>query len=93
MGLSGLAGELPGLISSLRGALLKAMSKTVVEPNRKVLDVQKIYKSKFVAKVSIRQKCMMRVVAAANKTCTYIILWFFKISLCSNFRAGDPEEW
>ena len=54
LGLSGLAGELPGLISSLRGALLKAMSKKIVEPNRKVLDVQKIYRSKFVAKVSLR---------------------------------------
>ncbi len=50
LGLSGLAGELPGLIGTLRGALLKAMCKKVVEPNRKFLDVIKIYKSKFVAK-------------------------------------------
>ena len=51
LGLSGLAGELPGLISSLRGALLKAMSKKIVEPNRKYLDMSKIYQAKFVAKV------------------------------------------
>ncbi|KAG1681000.1 hypothetical protein FOA52_009959 [Chlamydomonas sp. UWO 241] len=50
LGLSGMAGELPGLISSLRAALLKAMSKKVVEPHRKFLDVAKLFHSKYVMK-------------------------------------------
>ncbi|GAX81770.1 hypothetical protein CEUSTIGMA_g9198.t1 [Chlamydomonas eustigma] len=50
LGLSGFAGELPGLINTLRNALLKAMSKKIVEPNRRYFDVQKVYLNKFVAK-------------------------------------------
>jgi len=59
LGLSGLAGELPGLIGSLRGALLKAMSKKIVEPNRKYLDLSKIYHAKFVAKARINTSILI----------------------------------
>lgn len=37
---------------ALCSTLPQAMSKKVVEPNRKVLDVQKIYRNKYVTKVS-----------------------------------------
>jgi hypothetical protein len=49
-----LHGELPGLAGSLRSLLQRILNRRLVEPNRRYLDVQRIWRNKYVARVRLR---------------------------------------
>ncbi|GIL85369.1 hypothetical protein Vretifemale_13907, partial [Volvox reticuliferus] len=48
VGYLNLRGELPGLIHSLRSLLQRVINRRLVEPERRYLDLQRIYKNKHV---------------------------------------------
>ena len=51
MGYLKLHGELPGLINHLRTHLQRVINRRIVEPNRRRIDIQRIYYNKHVLKV------------------------------------------
>ncbi|GFR48262.1 hypothetical protein Agub_g10127 [Astrephomene gubernaculifera] len=53
-----LHGELPGLVANLRGLLQRIINRRLVEPNRRFLDLQRIYRNKHLQRVGGPGGCL-----------------------------------
>ncbi len=60
-----LHGELPGLVGHLRTHLQRIITRRLVEPHRRYLDLQRIYRNKHLQRVGREGRSSARVDAGA----------------------------
>ncbi|KXZ55033.1 hypothetical protein GPECTOR_3g194 [Gonium pectorale] len=58
VGYLGLPGELPGLVAQLRSVLQRVLNRRLVEPSRRYLDLQRIYRNKHVQRIGGPGGCL-----------------------------------